>query len=53
LVANTRFITEDGLFFKATSAFTIPVGSAESPSQVDINVEAMEFDDKNIIIGTR
>lgn len=53
LVANTRFITEDWLFFKATNGFTIPSGNKETPSQVDINVEAMEFDDKNIIIGTR
>jgi hypothetical protein len=53
LIANTRFITEDGLFFKALRAFTIPAGSSENPSQIDIDVEAMEFDDKNIIIGTR
>lgn len=53
LVANTRFITEDWLFFKAKNAFTIPAWSQETPSQIDIDVEAMEFDDKNIIIGTR
>jgi len=53
LVANTRFITEDWLFFKAINAFTIPAGNTQIPSQVDIDIQAMEFDNDNIIMGTR
>lgn len=53
LVANTRFITDDGIFFKATNAFRLPAGTEEEPGQATIRAIAMEVDNDNVIIGTR
>ncbi len=53
LVPNTRFITEDWLFFRAPQAFTIPSGTADQPGEVTINIEAMEIDNEWVVMGTR
>jgi len=53
LVPNTRFITDDGLFFRATQTFVIPAGTQEQPGETTINIEAMETDNEWAIMGTR
>lgn len=53
LIANTRFVTNDGVFFKAANAFTIPSGTAKAPGKKNIRLIAMDFDEQNTIIGTR
>ncbi|MDR2416060.1 MAG: hypothetical protein LBD75_05670, partial [Candidatus Peribacteria bacterium] len=53
LVATTRFITADGLVFRARDDFTIATGSQKYPSETVISVQADEKDEQNQIIGIR
>jgi hypothetical protein len=53
LIANTRFITDEWLFFKAIDWFTIPAGTKEYPWETTIKAVAMDFDNNNIIMWTR
>ena len=53
LVANTRFVTTDGLIFRALNAFTINTGNQKFPSETTIPVYADERDEREQIIGVR
>jgi hypothetical protein len=53
LVATTRFVTADGLVFRAIQDFTIATGDEKLPSETVISVQADEKDEKNQIIGVR
>jgi hypothetical protein len=53
LVATTRFVTADGLVFRATSEFTIATGDEKFPSETVIQVQADERNEMNQIIGVR
>jgi hypothetical protein len=52
-VATTRFITADGLVFRAVADFTIATGNQDYPSETVIRVQADEKDEKDQIIGVR
>ena len=53
LIANTKFITNDGLLFKAATTFTIPSGTQKNPGKVNVKLIAMDVDEQNAIMGTR
>jgi hypothetical protein len=53
LVATTRFITSDGLVFRAVNDFIIATGDVDYPSETVISVQADERDEKDQIIGVR
>jgi hypothetical protein len=53
LVATTRFVTADGLVFRAVSDFTIATGDEKFPSETVVTVQADERDERNQIIGVR
>ena len=53
LVANTRFVTTEGLVFRASHAFTIRTGNQNFPSETVIQVHADERDEREQIIGVR
>ena len=52
-MATTRFVTADGLVFRAVNDFTIATGNQDFPSETVIQVEAAERDEKDLIIGVR
>lgn len=50
---NTKFITEDGMVYKSTSRVEIKAWSIQKPSEIIVNVEALETDIKWNIIWQR
>ncbi|MDR0606968.1 MAG: hypothetical protein LBG52_01135 [Candidatus Peribacteria bacterium] len=53
LVASTRFVTAEGLVFRAMEDIIIATGDAEYPSETVISVQADERDENDQIIGVR
>ena len=53
LIASTRFITQEGVIFRATENFTIFSWTIGKPSETVIHVQADELDEKGQIIGIR
>jgi hypothetical protein len=53
LVANTRFVTDDGRMFQATRPFTIPAKEWGVVGETIISLQAMENDNEGIIMGSR
>ena len=53
LIETTRFVTADGLVFRAMNDFTIATGDTKFPSETVIWVQADERDESNQIIGVR
>ncbi|MCR5411984.1 MAG: hypothetical protein K6E76_03185 [Patescibacteria group bacterium] len=53
LIAGTRFITHEGVVFKALENFYLATGSVDEPSETIVQVQADEFDEREQIIGIR
>lgn len=53
LVANTQFVTEDGVIFRALNGFEVATGSKENPSVTEIMVQAMDKDVNGEVVGIR
>lgn len=53
LLANTRFVTKDGLTFLTKEPITIPAGSEKTASELKVKLYAAEYDEHQQIIGTR
>lgn len=53
LLANTRFITNDGVVFTAPETITIPAGSSDAASELKVKLVAAEYDESWVMIGVR
>lgn len=53
LLANTRFVTKDGLTFLAKDPITIPAGLSDNPSELKVRLFADEVDENGLIMGVR
>lgn len=53
LLANTRFVTSDGLTFLSKSPITIPAGFKDNPSELKIRLYADETDEQGVLMGVR
>lgn len=53
LLANTRFVTSDGLTFLSKSPITIPAGLKNNPSELKIRLYADETDEQGVLMGVR
>lgn len=53
LVANTRFVTKEGLTFLTRSPITIPAGLKNNPSEFKVRLYAAETDEQGLMMGVR
>lgn len=53
LVANTRFVTKEGLTFLTRSPITIPAGLKNNPSELKVRLYAAETDEQGLMMGVR
>lgn len=53
LLANTRFVTNEGLTFLSKTPITIPAGLKDNPSELRVKLYADETDEQGLIMGTR
>ena len=53
LLANTRFVTHDGLTFLSKAPITIPAWLKNNPSELKIRLYADETDEQGLLMGVR
>ncbi len=53
LLANTRFVSSDGLTFLSKNPITIPAGLPDNPSELKVRLIADETDENGLIMGVR
>ena len=53
LLANTRFVTNNGLIFLSKIPVTIPAGLADNPSETRITLYANDVDEEGLMMGVR
>ena len=53
LLANTRFVTHDGLTFLSKTPITIPAWLKNNPSELKVRLYADETDEQGLLMGVR